>query len=246
MSFATDFPERTHETGVGVARMIDISAVQAQHGHADIDELATRAKEFHYIAAHVLPSWVPTLAPLLAGSDTRVGSPVGFPSGGTSTAVKAFEANWLIEAGVQEMDIVINVGLIRSGEDAAAAAEIRTVLDVVAGRVPTKVILEVGHLEGDQLEHAAQAALDGGAISLKTGTGWSGVATTVDHVSRIRAVAGPDVEIKASGGVRSLADLAALYDAGARRFGANIRSAGLIVGEASGQSSAVNGDGGRA
>lgn len=232
MSFATDLPAGAPGRARAVARMIDISAVQAAHGRPQVEELARIASAGGYIAAHVLPSWVPVLAPLLAGSETRAGSPVGFPSGGTATEVKAFEADWLIAAGVQEMDIVMNLGLLTGGDAAAASADIRTVLDAVADRVPVKVILEVGRLEGDQLERAAEAALAAGARSLKTGTGWSGVATTAEDVARIRAVAGPDVEIKASGGVRNLADLAALYDAGARRFGANVASASAIVGEA--------------
>jgi len=232
MSFATDLPTSGPERARAVARMIDISAVQAPHGRPQVEELAAVAVAGGYIAAHVLPSWIPTLAPLLEGSDTRAGSPVGFPSGGTATEVKQGEADWLIAAGVQEMDVVMNIGLVRSGEFQAASGDILAVLDTVGGRVPVKVILEVGHLVGTELERAAEAALAAGATSLKTGTGWSGTATTIDHVARIRAVAGPDVEIKASGGVRSLADLISLYDAGARRFGANVASARAIVAEA--------------
>lgn len=232
MSFDNDFPRALTGRGRAIARMIDISAVQAEHGRNDVEHLAQVAAAGGYIAAHVLPSWVPLLAERLSGSHTRAGSPVGFPAGATATPVKQFEADWLVQAGVQEMDIVMNIGCIRSNELSAARDDIRAVLDRIGGRVPTKVILEVGRLEGDQLERAAEAALAAGAESLKTGTGWSGVATTADHVARIRAVAGPSIEIKASGGVRTLADLAALYDAGARRFGANIAAAQSILAEA--------------
>lgn len=229
MSLATDFPIGLEGRGRCIAKMVDISAVQAFYTRSDIAALAAAADAGGYIAAHVLPSWVPLLATLLDGSETRVGSPVGFPAGGTATEVKQFEANWLVESGVQEMDVVMNIGLLRSGDLAAAQEDIRAVLGTIADRVPSKVILEVGHLQGGELEQAAEAALRAGATSLKTGTGWSGVATTPEHIARIRAVAGPDVEIKASGGVRTLADLAALYDAGARRFGANIAAASAIV-----------------
>lgn len=219
-------------TGHALARMIDISAVQAQHGRADVEELAQHALAGDFVAAHVLPSWVPVLRPLLAGSRTNAGSPVGFPSGGTATPVKVTEARWLLDAGVQEMDVVMNVGLVRSGELAAATRDVAAVLEAVDDRVPVKVILEVGLLDEGQLWDAARVAIEAGATSLKTGTGWQGVPTTPGHVRVIRAVAGPDREIKASGGIRSLAQLHALRDAGATRFGINTTYAVRLVAEA--------------
>ncbi|WP_433616226.1 deoxyribose-phosphate aldolase [Dactylosporangium sp. CA-139114] len=219
-------------TGHALARMVDISAVQAQHGRADVEALARHALEGDFVAAHVLPSWLPVLRPLLEGSTTNAGSPVGFPSGGSATAVKVAEARWLLEHGVQEMDVVMNIGRVRSGELAAAAEDVAAVLAAVAGAVPVKVILEVGLLDEDQVRAAAQAAVDAGAASLKTGTGWQGVATTPRHVELIRAVAGPGREIKASGGVRSLDQIRALMAAGATRFGINTAVAVQLVAEA--------------
>ncbi|MEV0327837.1 deoxyribose-phosphate aldolase [Micromonospora echinospora] len=219
-------------TGHALARMIDISAVQAQHGRADVEALARHALAGDFVAAHVLPSWVPVLRPLLDGSHTNAGSPVGFPSGGSATPVKVTEARWLLDAGVQEMDVVMNVGLVRSGELAAATRDVAAVLAAVDGRVPVKVILEVGLLDETQLRDAARVAVDAGAASLKTGTGWQGVPTTPEHVRVIRKIAGPDREIKASGGIRSLAQLHALLDAGATRFGINTAYAVQLVAEA--------------
>ncbi|MER7278388.1 deoxyribose-phosphate aldolase [Dactylosporangium sp. NPDC000244] len=219
-------------TGHALARMVDISAVQAQHGRADVEELARHALEGDFVAAHVLPSWLPVLRPLLEGSATNAGSPVGFPSGGSATAVKVAEARWLLEHGVQEMDVVMNIGLVRSGELAAATEDVAAVLAAVDGAVPVKVILEVGLLDEDQVRAAAQAAVDAGATSLKTGTGWQGVATTPRHVELIRAVAGSGREIKASGGVRSLDQIRALMAAGATRFGINTAVAVRLVAEA--------------
>jgi deoxyribose-phosphate aldolase len=215
-----------------LARMIDISAVQAQHARTDIESLAEAALAGNYVAAHVLPSWLPLLRELVDGSTTHAGSPVGFPSGGSATAVKEREASWLLDAGVQEMDIVMNIGRLRSGELEDAAADVRAVLDVVGGAVPIKVILEVGLLDDMQIRGATRAALDAGATSLKTGTGWQEIATTVEHVASIRDVAGPDIVIKASGGVRSLEQLYALECAGATRFGVNTASAREIVAKA--------------
>ncbi|MFE0588234.1 deoxyribose-phosphate aldolase [Micromonospora echinospora] len=219
-------------TGHALARMIDISAVQAQHGRADVEALARHALAGDFVAAHVLPSWVPVLRPLLDGSHTNAGSPVGFPSGGSATPVKVTEARWLLDAGVQEMDVVMNVGLVRSGELAAATRDVAAVLAAVDNRVPVKVILEVGLLDEAQLRDAARVAVDAGAASLKTGTGWQGVPTTPEHVRVIREIAGPHREIKASGGIRSLAQIHALLDAGATRFGINTAYAVQLVGEA--------------
>ncbi|GLY20342.1 deoxyribose-phosphate aldolase [Micromonospora sp. NBRC 101691] len=219
-------------TGHALARMIDISAVQAQHGRADVEALARHALAGDFVAAHVLPSWVPVLRPLLDGSHTNAGSPVGFPSGGSATPVKVTEARWLLDAGVQEMDVVMNVGLVRSGELAAATRDVAAVLAAVDNRVPVKVILEVGLLDEAQLRDAARVAVDAGAASLKTGTGWQGVPTTPEHVRVIREIAGPNREIKASGGIRSLAQLHALLDAGATRFGINTAYAVQLVAEA--------------
>lgn len=219
-------------TGRTLARIVDISAVQAQHDRADVEELARHALAGDFVAAHVLPYRLPLLRSLLDGSTTNAGSPVGFPSGGSATAIKVAEAGWLLDAGVQEMDVVLNVGLVRSGELAAAARDVAAVLDAVSDRVPVKVILEVGLLDEGQLRAAAQVAVDAGATSLKTGTGWQGVPTTVEHVRALREVAGPDREIKASGGIRSLVQVRALLDAGATRFGINTGYAVRLVAEA--------------
>jgi deoxyribose-phosphate aldolase len=219
-------------SAAAIARMIDISCVQAQCSEPDVRLLATEAMRGNYIAAHVLPSWLPLLRRLLDGSTTNAGSPVGFPSGGTATQVKVFEARWLIDSGVQEMDVVMNIGLVKSGRPADASADVAAVLEAVDRRVPVKVILEVGLLEGSELESAAQAALDAGATSLKTGTGWTGIATDVSHIRRLRAFGGPSIEIKASGGVRSLEQLLALHAAGATRFGVNSSYAQRIVKQA--------------
>jgi len=232
VSDATNCAAEPEFSAPAVARMIDISCVQAQNSEPDVRSLAAEALRGNYIAAHVLPSWLPLLRQLLDGSSTNAGSPVGFPSGGTATNVKVFEAKWLIDAGVQEMDVVMNIGLLKSGRLTDASADVAAVLEAVDGRVPVKVILEVGLLEGRELESAAQAALDAGATSLKTGTGWTGIATDVSHVRRLRAVSGTSVEIKASGGVRSLEQLRALHAAGATRFGVNSHYAQVIVKQA--------------
>lgn len=219
-------------TGRALARMVDISAVQAHHGRADVETLAAHALAGDFVAAHVLPSWLPALRHLLEGSTTNAGSPVGFPSGGSSTEIKVSEALWLLGHGVQEMDVVMNIGLIRSGELGAATRDLSAVLEAVDDRVPVKVIHEVGLLDTAQLRSAVAVAVDAGATSLKTGTGWQGVTTTPEHVRIMREAGGPDCEIKASGGVRTLEQVHALLEAGATRFGINTDVAVRLVAEA--------------
>lgn len=218
--------------GRALARMVDISAVQAQHGRAEVEDLAGHALAGDFVAAHVLPSWLPLLCRLLEGYTTNAGSPVGFPSGGSATPVKVVEAAWLLDQGVQEMDVVMNIGLVRTGDLAAATRDVAAVLEEVAERVPVKVILEVGLLDAHQLRAAARVAVDAGATSLKTGTGWQNVPTTGEHVRSIREVAGPDREIKASGGIRTLGQVRELLEAGATRFGINTAVAVQLVREA--------------
>lgn len=212
--------------------MIDISAVQARHTESDVAELARAALAGDYLAAHVLPAWVPLLRELLDGSTTNAGAPVGFPSGGSPTAVKVAEAAWLLAAGVDELDVVINVGRLRSGQDAWVTDDLRAVFDEVAGRVPMKVILETGHLDDDELRRGCAAALAAGARSVKTGTGWAGHTTTVEEVRVIREAVGPEAEIKASGGIRGLAVVRAMLAAGATRFGVNAAAAAQLLEEA--------------
>lgn len=219
-------------TGPWLARRVDISAVQAQHGRADVEALAEHALAGDFVAAHVLPSWLPILRLLLEGSTTNAGSPVGFPSGGSATSVKVAEARWLLDAGVQEMDVVMNIGRIRSGELLEATRDVAAVLESVDHAVPVKVILEVGLLDEALIRAAATAAMDAGAESLKTGTGWQGVATTTDHVRAIRETAGPAPEIKASGGIRSLDQVRDLLEVGATRFGINTADAMRLVADA--------------
>ena len=118
-----------------IARLIDISAVQAPHGEAEIREMVLAARTHHFIAVHVLPCWVPFLRDSLAGSpDILVGAPVGFPGGGHRTEIKLAEARMLVQDGVQEMDMMLNVGKLRSGEDAYCREEIRAVVGAVKPR----------------------------------------------------------------------------------------------------------------
>lgn len=220
----------SHTDARSLARTIDISCVRANHTEQDVRWLASEARSWGFINAHVLPHWVPLLRELLDGSSTLVGAPVGFPAGGNSTAVKLAEVESLLDAGVQEMDVVMNIGRFLSGDHAYVDGELRTIVDCVNSSVPVKVILETSLLDDAQTRLAAKLAADAGADFVKTGTGWAGPAT-VDAVRAIAASVPASVSIKAAGGIRTLADVAALRDAGATRFGLGAQAAAHLIGE---------------
>ena len=213
-------------------RHVDISCVQAQHGREEVTALARVAARGGFVSAHVLPSWVPLACELLAGSGVLVGSPVGFPSGGGATATKVFEAAGLLQAGVQELDVVVNVGRLRSGDAQYVTSELAQVVDLVAGQVPLRAILEVGHLTEAEVRLGCDCAVDAGVGWIKTATGWSGKPTTVEHIRVIDDQVRGRAEMKAAGGVRDLATVRAMADLGVTRFGMNAEVALRLAAEA--------------
>lgn len=212
-----------------IARLIDISAVQAQHGEAEILEMVRAAKKHHFIAVHVLPCWVTFLREQLAGaSDVLIGAPVGFPGGGHRTEVKLAEAKLLVQDGVQEMDMMLNVGKLRSGDASYCEEEIRAVVDAVRP-VPVKVIIEVHYLDREQIRRACEACIAAGAQFVKTATGWAPSGATLDVVKYIISVVGDRIKVKAAGGIRTLETLVKMHRIGVARFGINLTTAVEIV-----------------
>lgn len=217
-------------TAAETARTIDISAVRAQHGEAEIRALVRVAKERRFLAVHVLPCWVPFAKSLLFDSpDILIGSPVGFPSGAHRTEVKLAEARLLIADGVQEMDMMINVGKLRSGGHRYVEDEIRAVVQA-AGGIPVKVILEVCYLTREDIKTACEICIRAGAAFIKTSSGWAGGAT-MDVVSWICSLAGSAIQVKASGGIRDLDTLVKMRRLGVTRFGINVEAAWNILDE---------------
>lgn len=217
-----------------LAAHIDISCVQARHTRTDLEDLASRAIAGGFVSAHVLPNWLPVMRELLQGSSVLAGSPVGFPSGGATTATKAAEARELLDLGAQELDVVVAIGRLRSGETDYVARELAAVVDVVGDRVPLRAILEVGHLDDQQLRAGVDAVIAAGVPWIKTGTGWSGIPTTVDHVRVIADQAAGRAALKAAGGVRDLATVREMARLGVTRFGMNADAAVAAVAAASG------------
>jgi deoxyribose-phosphate aldolase len=218
-------------TAKDLARLIDISAVRAQHGEAEIGELVRRGREHRFIALHVLPCWVHYLRSQLgAESGILVGAPVGFPGGGHTTAIKAAEMRQLAVDGVDEADMMINVGKLRSGRHDDVRDDIRAVVQA-AGGIPLKVILEVDCLRPDEIKRACELAIDGGAAFVKTSTGWVPGGATLENVQLITSFVGSAIKVKASGGIRNLATVLAMMRMGVSRFGINLNAAVDILQE---------------
>jgi deoxyribose-phosphate aldolase len=216
-------------TALDVARLIDISAVQAPHGEAEIRRVVAKAREYHFIAVHALPCWVRLLRELLGeGSDILVGSPVGFPSGAHRTEIKVAETKLLLEDGVQELDMMLNVGKLRSGDDRYCEEDIRAVVQA-SGSVPVKVILEVHYLSRDDLKRACEACIKAGAAYVKTASGWAPSGATVEVVRFITSFVGSAIKVKAAGSIRDISTLLTMYRLGVSRFGINMDSSTEIV-----------------
>ncbi len=150
---------------------------------------------------------------------------VGFPLGASSTASKAFEAAEAVREGADEVDMVVDRGALRAGDDERVRADVRAVVEAVGG-LPVKVILETSALDPSEIVRAARLAIEGGAAYVKTSTGFGGGGATVEAVRLLRDTVGPDRGVKASGGVRDVATARAMVEAGADRIGA---SAGVAI-----------------
>lgn len=216
-----------------VAQLIDVSAVRTHNTLTDIEEVVAYAKEYSFINVHVLPSWVATLSPMIKEvPDVYVGSPVGFPSGAHKTSTKLNEAKELIEDGVEEMDIVMNVGKFKSQEYDYVLDELKQIIGLAKDadrKIMTKVLIELNTLTDEEVERACQLVIDSGADFLKTGTGWVPGTANVERIRKIMAWVGDKVKVKAAGGIRTREDFLALYEMGVQRMGINTKSAIEIV-----------------
>ncbi|MCY3017682.1 MAG: deoxyribose-phosphate aldolase [Planctomycetota bacterium] len=218
-------------TAHDLARMMDFSAVRTDVDEAEIRELVAQAKRLHCICIFPMPCYMPLCKHLLAGCpDVGLGGVVGFPSGAVATAAKAAEARQLLAEGAVELDMVINVGMLRSGRYDYVHDDIKAVVQA-AGGTPVKVILEVHYLNDDQIRKGSELCVRAGAAFVKTGTGWTETGATAHNISLIKATVGSAAKIKAAGGVRDLKTLVELYRCGATRFGISHKSGAKILDE---------------
>jgi len=214
--------ERLTKIDPSIASLIDHTILKPEATRADIVRLCREARQYSFASVCVNPYWVPVVRAELAGSPVKVCTVVGFPLGATSTEAKVAEAAAAVRAGAQEVDMVINVGALRSGEHEAVKLDIQAVVKVSheAGAI-VKVILETALLDDNQKAVACTLAKLAGADFVKTSTGFGPSGATAHDVALMREVVGPDMGVKASGGIRTLSDLKTMTAAGATRIGAS-------------------------
>jgi len=214
-----------------IAKMIDLSCVRTISDKTDIEEMVTAAKNYGFGQVSVLQCFIPYTRHLLEGfPNIHVVGNVSFPSGSDSTSIKVAQAKEMIAAKCDEIDVVMNIGKLRSGEFGEVEADVRAVIETVYS-IPVKVIIEIMSLTPEETRVACDICLRTGASFVKTGTGWADRGTTLEDVQLIKSLVGDRVKIKASGGIRSLDMLIEMYKAGASRFGVNLKSGIKIVEE---------------
>ncbi len=214
-----------------IARAVDISGVRTDVTRAEIDRIAAACREYHFVCAFAMPCFTPYLKERLSDApDVMLGGVVGFPSGADTTSIKVQTAREHLKTGCDELDMVINVGALKSGMYQAVEDDIRAVVDAADGK-PVKSILETAYLTNDEISRGAELAVKAGVAYVKTGTGWSGKPTTVETIRLIKSAIGQSALIKAAGGVRTLDTMLEMMDAGCSRFGIGLRSVLAIMDE---------------
>jgi deoxyribose-phosphate aldolase len=204
-----------------VAKTIDHSLLRPELTLDDVKEGCAVAARYEVASVCCRPTDVTLCRELLAGSDVLVGTVIGFPHGSHRTEAKVFEAVRAIGDGATELDMVINIGWLRSGDDERVETDIRAVTDVAhSARAIVKVILENAYLTKDEIVRGCQAVERAGADYVKTSTGFAPSGATLEDLRLMRATVGPQVKVKAAGGVRTLDALIDVMAAGADRCGA--------------------------
>jgi deoxyribose-phosphate aldolase len=222
---ASAFATQTLLSAAALAAVIDHSLLKPETTRAQIIRLCHEAAEHRFACAMVNPMWVGVAAETLAGTGIPVGVVVGFPLGALPSASKCDETKRVLKLGAHDVDMTLNIGLLKSGskEDyEAVKQDIRGVVELThgAGGI-VKVFLETCLLTFEEKHRASELALNAGADYVETSTGFSSGGATVDDITLLRSVVGTRAGVKASGGIRSLADASAMLHAGATRIGAS-------------------------
>lgn len=208
-----------------VARLIDHTLLKPEATADDIARLCAEARQFGFHAVCVNGSRVAQASHLLADTLVKVAAVIGFPLGASDADAKRFEAEALIDLGAQELDVVLNIGRLKDGDDRGVFRELRDLVEAADG-VPLKVILECGLLTEDEKRRACSLVVESGAQYVKTSTGFGPGGATVEDVALLRSWVGPRFGVKASGGIRDTATALAMIEAGASRLGT---SAGVAI-----------------
>ena len=205
-------------TKSSIARTIDHTVLKATASAEQIRELCAEARAHRFASVCVNPRWVPLAAKELSGSEVLTCTVIGFPLGANATETKAEEARLAVKQGAQEVDMVIDIGSMKSGDHKAVEEDIRAVVKA-AGKATVKVIIETCYLSDDEKHTACEIAKKAGAHFVKTSTGFGTGGATIEDVKLMRKAVGDTMKVKASGGIRSYHDAILMLDAGADRLG---------------------------
>lgn len=220
----------TNPTSAEIMQMIEVSAVRADSSDEAIAEAVRCADRYQCYLVTTLPSQTQRTKELLTDLPTiKLGGNVGFPSGGQTTHIKTLETRELVDSGVDEVDMVIDVAAHLSGRYKDVYRDIASVVKAARGR-PVKAILECHHLDDDHIRRACDLAIDAGASFIKTGTGWAPTGATLHNIAVVKDHVGEQIAIKASGGIRDMQTIRAMYELGATRFGVAKQYVPAIVG----------------
>ena len=211
---------------MSIAAYIDHTLLKQDAAAPQIDRLCAEAAQYHFASVCVNPWYVPRCVKHLQGTGVKVCTVVGFPLGATTTESKVFETLQAVKSGAEEIDMVMNVCAMKSGNTRAIEQEIQALAAAVEGHAILKVILETCLLTEEEKILACQIAKRAGADFVKTSTGFSTGGATVADVALMRRTVGPEMGVKAAGGIRDYAAAKAMLDAGATRIGA---SAGIAI-----------------
>jgi deoxyribose-phosphate aldolase len=220
-------------TDRSIASRIDHTLLKPDATRAELVKLCEEARAHGFASVCVNTTWIPLCVELLKGSKVMAICVVGFPLGAATSGAKAAETREAVANGASEIDMVINIGLLKSGEHEAVLRDIKAVVDAAQGR-PVKVILETHLLSREEKIAACALSKAAGAAFVKTSTGFSGGGATAEDIALMRAVVGPDMGVKASGGVRTAADANKMIAAGADRLGASASVAIVTGGKGTG------------
>jgi deoxyribose-phosphate aldolase len=212
-----------------LARLIDFPLHRADATVPELEQHCILARQLNVAAVAVNPGYVEHARHFLEGSEVKVIAVIGFPLGATDADTKRYETDVAVDNGAQEIDVVMNLGRFKSGDDKYVLRELRDVAEAADERI-VKVILETARLTDEEKRRASQLVLDSGAHFVRTSTGYSPGGATVADVKLLRDAVGPDFGVKAAGGIRSYAEALALIGAGANRLGTS--SAASILREA--------------
>lgn len=217
---------------IDLASYIDHTNLKPTATGEEIGLLCAEARQYHFASVCINPCHAVAAKKMLLGSGVKVAVVIGFPLGATTTLAKAFEARQAVAGGADELDMVINIGALKEGRDSFVEEDIRAVVEA-AGPAVVKAIIETCYLTDEQIVRACKLAVRAGAGFVKTSTGFGPDGARVEHVRLMRAVVGPEIGVKASGGIRTCQEAVAMIAAGANRIGASASIA--IIREAGGE-----------